>query len=141
MTSTNIYPLAQAVSAFNKLDIDEGLEVLALLYQQRAHLIPLDDLDAIAQDSLYLMMTQIQHLTSEEKLTFLSDLLLKNDTFEDEMMLNTDTSGEVIELASTGTSYPTNEYHFLDTEAKLYFWLVLAENLGEIINSIPKFVC
>lgn len=57
MTSTNIYPLEQAVSAFNKLDVDERLEALALLYQQRAHLIPLDDLDAKAQDSLYLMAT------------------------------------------------------------------------------------
>ncbi|AFZ24657.1 Orange carotenoid protein [Cylindrospermum stagnale PCC 7417] len=138
MTYTNIYPLEQAVSAFNKLDIDDRLEVLALLYQQRAHLISLDDLDAIDQDSLHLMLTQIQHLTSEEKLAFLSDLLLKDDTVQGGMTLDTDTSIEVIELASSGSSYPTNEYHSLDTESKLAFWFVFAENLRELVIGIPN---
>lgn len=53
-------------------------------------------------------------------------------------MLNKDTSGEVRQFASSSASYPTNEYHLLDTESKLAFWFVLVENLGELINGIPN---
>ncbi|HLP87356.1 MAG TPA: orange carotenoid protein N-terminal domain-containing protein [Nostocaceae cyanobacterium] len=132
MTSTNINPLDQAVVDFQELDIGDRLILLALLYQESVTSIPLDDLQAITQPQVKFLVQQIQQLSLEEQLTFLSDLLLKEEYQQTEPLL------ENYSTVDTTSRYPTHQYELLNSESKLTFWCLIAANLTDIIIDIPN---
>ncbi|HLO87843.1 MAG TPA: orange carotenoid protein N-terminal domain-containing protein [Nostocaceae cyanobacterium] len=132
MVSTNSNNLEQAVVDFQELDIDDRLLLLGLIYQQFVDSIPLDDLRAIAQPNVDILVQEIQQLTLEEQLTFLSDTLSKEEISQEETLL-----GVASEL-NNSNFYPNREYRLLNSESKLACWYLIAQNLAAIISDIPN---
>jgi hypothetical protein len=137
MTSTNVNPSKQALSAFQKLDIDDRLAVLASVYKQIANSIPTDAANALPTEQAAGLVTQIQKLSSEEQLNALRDILPAEKTDQNEVMLDPHPSKAMVELAQGGTAIPTGDYGKMNAEAKIAFWYLLAQRLGTSIIGIP----
>ncbi|MFH7025968.1 MAG: orange carotenoid protein N-terminal domain-containing protein [Heteroscytonema crispum UTEX LB 1556] len=116
MTSTNVNRLEETISKFRSLSIEDKLGVLALLYNKIGRSIPTDELDAIADDSIHPMVTQIQQLVPKEQLALLSDLLTQKESDRPDL---------------------TDEYASISAESKLGFWSVIAQKVGDTIIGVP----
>jgi Orange carotenoid protein, N-terminal len=138
VTSTNINPLRQAVSVFQRLDIDDQLAVLALLYQEIADTIPANVIDSLPTQEANNLVAQLQQLSPEEQLNALRDSLPAESNDQDEVMLDPNPSKALTELVQGGTTIPTGEYGHMKTESKLAFWYLLAERLGTNVIGIPN---
>ncbi len=138
MTSTNINPSQQAVSAFKRLEIDERLAVLGLLFTSVADTIPANVTDSLQAENAGELVTQVQNLSSEEQLSALRDLLPANKNDQDEVMLDPNPSKALAELTHGGNTIPTGEYGHLNPEAKLAFWYLLAQRLRTAIMDLSS---
>ncbi|MFH7025967.1 MAG: orange carotenoid protein N-terminal domain-containing protein [Heteroscytonema crispum UTEX LB 1556] len=139
MTSTNINPLRQSISAFQNLDIDDQLAVLALVYKSIGDTIPANVVDSLPTQEASHLVAQIQQLSQEEQLHALRDCLPAEITDQDEVMLDPHPSKALAELVQGGgTTIPTGEYGQMQTESKLAFWYALAQKLGNGVIGIPN---
>ncbi|MBD2296644.1 Orange carotenoid-binding protein [Anabaena sphaerica FACHB-251] len=138
MTATNVNPIAQAVSTFNRLDVDDQLAVLGLLYADIANQIPANVIDFLPTEKAANLVAQIQQFSPEEQLYALRDILPSTRNDQDEVMLDPHPSKAMVELSRGGTTIPTGEYGSMNTEAKLAFWYLLAERLGTTLIAIPQ---
>jgi Orange carotenoid protein, N-terminal len=138
MTSTNVNPSRQALLAFQQLDIDDRLAVLASLYKQIANSIPADAANALPTGQAAGLVTQIQKLSSEEQLNALRDILPAERTDQNEVMLDPNPSKAMVELVQGGTTIPTGDYGKMKADAKIAFWDLLAQRLGSSIIGIPS---
>ncbi|MEH1869104.1 MAG: orange carotenoid protein N-terminal domain-containing protein [Nostoc sp.] len=117
MTSTNVNFLEQSVSKFQRLDADDRLTVLALLYTEICDEIPSLCLNNVPNENTANLVAQIQNLPQAEQLFALRQLL------------NQDEIGQ--------TAIPTEEYASMNVDDKLAFWYHLAQNLGTTIIGVP----
>jgi hypothetical protein len=138
MTSTNVNQLQNAVSAFQSLDIDDKLAVLALVYTEKANEIPSNAGDALPTQKAADLVARVQQLSPEEQLFALRDILPAERTDQNETMLDPHPSKAMVELAQGGTEVPTGEYGSMNAEAKIAFWYLVAQRLGSNIIGIPS---
>lgn len=138
MTYTNINSPETAVSAFQRLNIDDRLAVLALLYTDIAGAISAGAIDSIPTQEVADLIAQVQLLSPEEQLFALRDLLPAGRNDQDEVMLDPHPSQATVELAGGGTTIPTGQYGHLNTDAKIAFWYLLAQRLGNTIIGVPN---
>lgn len=138
MTATNIDPISQAVSTFIKLDPDDRLATLGLLYTEIADNIPANVIDSLPTETAADIIARIQQFSPEEQLYALRDILPANRYDQDETMLDPHPTKALVELTQGGTQIPTGQYGKLNTEAKLAFWYMLGERLGTAIIGIPN---
>ncbi|QKQ72848.1 orange carotenoid protein N-terminal domain-containing protein [Nostoc sp. TCL240-02] len=117
MTSTNVNFLEQSVSKFQRLDADDRLTVLALLYTEICDEIPSLCLNNVPNENTANLVAQIQNLPQAEQLFALRQLLNKDEVAE--------------------TAILTEEYASMNADDKLGFWYQLAQNLGTSIIGIP----
>jgi hypothetical protein len=117
MTSTNVNFLEEAVSKFHKLDIDNRLTVLALIYSEIAYEIPAITLDCLPKERDKQLLSQIQELSPTEQILALRQFLRK-DQGEDSII-------------------STVDYASMKSDCKMSFWYHLAQNLGTTIVDIP----
>ncbi|MBD2523750.1 MULTISPECIES: orange carotenoid protein N-terminal domain-containing protein [unclassified Nostoc] len=117
MTSTNVNFLEQSVSKFQRLDADDRLTVLALLYTEICDEIPSLCLNNVPNENTANLVAQIQKLPQAEQLFALRQLLNKDEVGE--------------------TAIPTEEYASMNADDKLGFWYQLAQNLGTSIIGVP----
>ncbi|MBE8997416.1 Orange carotenoid-binding protein [Nostoc sp. LEGE 12447] len=118
MTSTNVNFLEQSVSKFQRLDADDRLTVLALLYTEICDEIPSLCLNNVPNENTANLVAQIQKLPQAEQLFALRQLLNKDEVRE--------------------TAIPTEEYALMNADDKLGFWYQLAQNLGTSIIGVPN---
>ncbi|MEH2305485.1 orange carotenoid protein N-terminal domain-containing protein [Nostoc sp.] len=102
MTSTNVNFLEQSVSKFQRLDADDRLTVLALLYTEICDEIPSLCLNDVPNENTANLVAQIQKLPQAEQLFALHQLLNKDEVGE--------------------TAIPTEEYASMNADDKLGFW-------------------
>jgi hypothetical protein len=138
MTSTNINPVAQAVYNFKKLDVDERLGILGLLYPKVSQAISADNIQSLQTQNATNLVSQIQQLSSEEQTLALRDLLSVVSNNPDEIILDPHPSKAMVELAKGGTKVSTGDYAALNPESRLAFWYLLAQRLGSGINNISR---
>ncbi|WP_392481771.1 orange carotenoid protein N-terminal domain-containing protein [Nostoc sp. C110] len=117
MTSTNVNFLEQSVSKFQRLDADDRLTVLALLYTEICDEIPSLCLNNVPNENTANLVAQIQKLPQAEQLFALRQLLNKDEVGE--------------------TAISTEEYASMNADDKLGFWYQLAQNLGTSIIGVP----
>ncbi|MBD2508349.1 Orange carotenoid-binding protein [Nostoc muscorum FACHB-395] len=117
MTSTNVNFLEQSVSKFQRLDADDRLTVLALLYTEICDEIPSLCLNNVPNENTANLVAQIQNLPQAEQLFALRQLLNKDEVGE--------------------TAILTEEYASMNADDKLGFWYQLAQNLGTSIIGVP----
>ncbi|MBW4554710.1 MAG: Orange carotenoid-binding protein [Trichormus sp. ATA11-4-KO1] len=137
MTSTNINRVQQNASKFKQLHIDDKLAVMGRLYTEIANQLPADMIDALPTQKAADLVAQIQQVSPEEQLYALRDLLPATKNDQDEIMLDPHPTKATVELAQGGTTIPTGEYGAMHFEAKVAFWVLLAERLGTTIIDIP----
>ncbi len=125
---------SQQVQAFKRLNTDEQLAVLALIYNQIADSLPSGSLTGASANGL---VTQVEQLSQQEQLDALRDLLPAQKTDQDEVVLDPHPSKALVELATGGNTVKTGEYGSLDTDSKLAFWYQLAQKLGSTVTAIP----
>ena len=138
MTSTNVNPSQQAVSAFQRLKIDDRLTVLGLLFTSVADKIPANAANSLPTEKAAELVAQVQKLSSEEQLFALRDLLPANRRDQDEVMLDPNPSKAMVELAHGGNKISTGEYGNMQPEGKLAFWYLLAERLRTAIMDLSS---
>ncbi|HLP87357.1 MAG TPA: orange carotenoid protein N-terminal domain-containing protein [Nostocaceae cyanobacterium] len=138
MTATNIDPISQAVSTFSRLDIDDRLATLGLLYTEIADEIPANVIDSLPTGTAAGLVAQIQRISPEQQLSALRDILPATRNDQDEVILDPHPSKAAVELVQGGTTVPTGQYGALSIEEKLAFWYMLAERLGTNIIDIPS---
>ncbi|MGI2902136.1 orange carotenoid protein N-terminal domain-containing protein [Tolypothrix sp. VBCCA 56010] len=155
MTSTNVNPSQQAVSAFQRLKIDDRLAVLGSLLTSFADKIPANVTNSLPREKAAELVAQVQKLSSEEQLFALRDLLPADRRDQDEVMLDPNPSKAMAELAHGGNKISTGEYGNMQPEGKLAFWYLVAERLRtvfmvsnqsqpsqqatEVLNSLKSF--
>lgn len=137
MTATNIDPISQAVSTFSRLDIDDRLATLGLLFNEIVDEIPANVIDSLPTGTAAGLVAQIQQISPEQQLSALRDILLATRNDQDEVILDPHPSKAAVELAQGRTTVPTGQYGALSIEEKLAFWYLLAERLGTNIIDIP----
>ena len=134
MTSASKSETSQQVQAFKRLNTDEQLAVLALIYNQIADSLPSGSLTGTSVTGL---VTQVEQLSQQEQLDALRDLLPAQKTDQDEVVLDPHPSKALAELATGGNTVKTGEYGSLATDSKLAFWYQLAQKLGSTVTAIP----
>jgi hypothetical protein len=132
MTSTNVNPSQQAISAFQRLKIDDRLTVLGLLFTSLADKIPANATNSLPTEKAAELVAQVQNLSSEEQIFALRDLLPADRHDQDEVMLDPNPSKAMVELAHGGNKISTGEYGNMQPEGKLAFWYLLAERLRTV---------
>ncbi|MBD2772654.1 orange carotenoid protein N-terminal domain-containing protein [Iningainema tapete] len=139
MTSTNVNRIEEAVSAFQSLDIDDRLAVLASLYTKISSAIPANAKDALPTQDAQSLVTQVEKLSQEEQVSALRDLLPAEKTDQDATMLDPNPSKALGELVTGGgTKLPTHKYGSMNSEGKLAFWYLVAQKLGSGFVGIPS---
>ncbi|AFY48875.1 Orange carotenoid protein [Nostoc sp. PCC 7524] len=138
MTSTNVNPVAQAVSSFKNLDIDDRLVVFGSLFGKISETVSTTDIDKLSTQKAADLVAQIQQLSPEEQVYALRDLLPASRNDQNETMLDPHPSKAMVELAQGGSKIPTGEYGAMNAEGKLAFWYFLGQRLGSTIIDIPR---
>jgi Orange carotenoid protein, N-terminal len=134
MTATNSNAMTEAKSNFFQLEMDDRLAVLASLYTQVAGTVPADAFLAMPEKGGADLVKEVQHLSGEEKLFALRDILAADRNDQDETMLDPNPSKALGELLKGGTKVHTGKYGAMKSESKLGFWYQLAQSMG---SSIP----
>jgi hypothetical protein len=138
MTSTNVNPSQQAISAFQRLKIDDRLAVLGLVFASIADKIPANAANSLPTEKAAELVAQVQNLSSEEQLFALRDLLPADRQDQDEVMLDPNPSKAMVELGHGGNKISTGEYGNMQPEGKLAFWYLVAERLRTAIMDLSS---
>lgn len=134
MTSANMDAVKQSVAAFKRLNVNDQLVALALIYSKVGGSIPKDALGT-ASSEVSGLVTQVEQLSQERQLDALRDLVGANRADQDEITLDPNPSKALTELVSGGNTVPTGEYGSMKTESKLAFWYQMGQKLGSAIPS------
>lgn len=137
MTSANTDAVKQAVKAFNRLNIDDRLAAMALIYTKVAGFIPPDALGSAASEASGIV-NQIEQMSHERQVDALRDLLPAEKTDQDEITLDPNPSKALTELVSGGNTVPTGEYGSMKPESKVAFWYQVGKKLGSTMVAIPS---
>lgn len=149
LTSTNIRPVEQAISAFHRLDQNDQLGVLALLFKQVSGSVPANALNSDSTQNATGLIAKLQKLSEAEQVSALRDFLpvpKRNEdgkevfttNAENEVVLDPNPAQALVDLVQGGHKVPTGDYSALNPETKLAFWYLLAQKLGTSIVGIPS---
>jgi hypothetical protein len=127
---------SQHIQTFKRLNTDDQLAVLALIYNQLAGSIPSGALGGASAKASRLV-AQVEQLTHEEQVSALRDLIPAQKTDQNEVVLDPHPSQAMVELAKGGNTVNVGDYASLDAESKLAFWYQIAQKLGNSVTGIP----
>ncbi len=137
MTTANTDAVKQAVKSFNRLNIDDRLAALALIYTKVAGFIPPDALQSVSSESSELVK-QVEQMSQARQVDALRDLLPAEKTDQDEITLDPNPSKALTELVSGGNTVPTGQYGSMKPESKVAFWYQVGKKLGNTMVAIPS---
>ena len=138
MTAANENKVKESVTAFNRLDTDDQLATLALIYTKVSSSVPPEAKAEISTTGVGELVNQIEKLAQSEQIDALRTLLRAKKADQDEIVLDANPAKALTELASGGNSIPTAAYGSLKTESKLAFWYQLGQKLGGGITAVPS---
>jgi hypothetical protein len=137
MTSTNLDTVKQSVTAFKRLNTDDRLGILALIYSKVAGSIPSDALKTTSPEVSGLV-TQIEQISQERQVNALRDLLPAQKTDQDKTTLDPNPAKALTNLVSAENTIATGQYGAMSKESKLAVWYQIAQKLGSSIVAIPS---
>lgn len=135
MTSANMDAVKQSVAAFNRLNTDDQLVALALIYTKAGSSIPKEAVETTSPQVSGLL-TQIEQMSKESQVDALRHLLLAQGTGKEEIALDPNPAKALTELAS-GTVL-TAQYGAMNTQTKLATWYQIGQKLGSSMVGIPS---
>lgn len=134
---TNTDAVKDSVAAFQRLNIDDRLAALALIYSKVAGSIPSEAIGNASPEASKLV-SQVEKMSQERQVDALRDLIPANKFDQNEQTLDPNPSKALTELVSGGNTVSTGEYGSLKPEAKLAFWYQVGQKLGSSFVAIPS---
>lgn len=135
MTSASTDSVKQSVAAFKRLNTDDRLAALALIYTKVGGSIPQEAVGTTSPQVSGLV-TQIEQMSQEGQVNSLREILPAEGTDQKEIALDPNPSKALTELAS-GTVL-RGQYGSMNTQSKLATWYQLGQKLGSSMAGIPS---
>lgn len=136
MALTNTDAIAKCVKAFNKLDVNQQLGVLATLYGDVKSSVTSHQTAMAPSSEVDQLLKQIHEMRQDNQLQFLQDVLSEKANKTDEVALDPHPSKAMLELLPGGVTPPLKKYQDMSVNSRLTFWYRLGQAMESQFSAI-----